>query len=107
MAHYEPLLKSSAWREQAFHGERKSVYRSCLLLLLRSLEYAPYATLHVQERERSKNEHPEVNVEHGFVGTFGTSNKYRMMDRDRSAWTLTVAKEFHRAVVSYLVTVIE
>jgi hypothetical protein len=29
------------------------------------------------------------SVEHGFAGTFGTSNKYRphdMMDTDRSVW---------------------
>jgi hypothetical protein len=46
----------------------------------------------IQERREAKkegSEHPERrtwSVEHGFTGTFGTSNKYRMMDTYISAW---------------------
>jgi hypothetical protein len=43
----------------------------------------------VSMREKQKQKRNEVSnwsVEHGFAGTFGTSNKYRMMNPDRSGW---------------------
>jgi hypothetical protein len=55
---------------------QNNVPESCFLLL-QSLEYA--------EREAKREEVNIRSVEHGFAGSFGTSNKYRVMDTDRKA----------------------
>jgi hypothetical protein len=51
-------MQSSAWREQAFHGEKKNSVPELAAAAIFRILYAATKTLHdnIQERERSKNE---------------------------------------------------